>query len=363
MTQTPRRRPRWLLPVGAATAVMGVTATFAVAASAETPAPTASELLTAVAQPNASALSGTVVTRGDLGLPAVPAGVADVGPFTLNDDEVTAQVWVDGETKQRITLGSASDEASVIRNGEETWLWSATDNRATLVRGEKGSTADEVPGTPAQMAEEILAKVEPSSDVAVRNGSQVAGRDVYDLVVTPKDDATLVARVVVAVDVETSVPLQVEVYSTQLTAPAYSSGFKDISFDAPPAAVFEFSAPEGAEVTQQEMRKPEADKPTSEAEVIGEGWSAVVVGNIDIQDLVAEAVQQQSTPADPELQRAATEAFTTFMTLPQLSGQWGSGRVVQGTLFSVLITDDGQYAAGAVEPETLAAALSKAAAE
>lgn len=361
MSSANRRRSRWLIPVGAATVVVGASATFAVAASADTPAPSPADLLTAVAEPTVSALSGTVVTRGDLGLPPVPAGIADVGPFSLNDDEVTAEVWVDGDTKQRVTVGTASDEVSAIRNGEQAWLWSAADNRVTVVRGDDADTAKDAPGTPAEMAAEILAEVEPTSEVAVVDGDDVAGRDVYDLVITPKDDATLVARVVVAVDAETSVPLQVEVFSTLLSEPAFSSGFADVEFSTPPASVFEFTPPAGAEVTERQP-EPKKDKPKADTQVVGEGWSAVAVGRIDVQGLIAGSSNGQQRPTDPKMQQAAAEAFTTFMTLPQVSGEWGTGRVVAGSLFSVLITDDGQYAVGAVAPETLSAALAESAA-
>lgn len=362
MSPADRRRSRWLIPVGAATVVLGASATFAVAASADTPAPSAEELLTAVAQPEASALSGTVLTRGDLGLPAVPAGIADVGPFSLNDDEVTAQVWVDGDDKARITVGAGPEEVSVIRDGDQAWLWSAADNRATVVRGEGQEPTKELPGTPAEMAAEILAEVQPTSEVTVVDGDQVAGRDVFDLVVTPKDDQTLVAQVVIAVDVATSVPLQVEVYSTELSTPAYQSGFTSVEFAAPDSAVFQFVPPAGAEVTERQM-EPKTEKPDADVEIVGDGWSAVAVGRIDTQKLLSGAGDRQGSATDPELQKAAAEAFTTFMTLPQLSGEWGTGRVVAGTLFSVVITDDGQYAVGAVGPEALAAALSEAGAQ
>lgn len=357
MPPTDRRRSRWLLPVGAAVVVVGASASFAAAASADTPAPSPVDLLTAVAQPSASSLSGTVVTRGDLGLPEVPAAIADVGPFSLNDDEVSAQVWVGGDAQQRVTLGAGDTEVSAIRSGDQAWLWSAADNRATLVRGESDKTAGDLPGTPSEMAAELLAAVEPTSQVTVVNGDPVAGRDVYDLVVTPKDDKTLVARVVVAVDAATSVPLQVEVFATEMAEPTYSSGFTEVDFTAPPASVFEFTPPAGAEVTERQT-EPKAERPQTDAEVVGEGWSAVVVGRIDVQELVAGATSAEPGSADPRMQQAAAEAFTAFMTLPQISGEWGTGRVVAGTLFSVLITDDGQYAVGAVGPDELAAALS-----
>ena len=43
--------------------------------------------------------------------------------------------------------------------------------------------------------------------------------------------------------------------------------------------------------------------------------------------------------------------------LPTVSGAWGSGHLLRGTLFSALLTDDGRVAVGAVAPEALYAAL------
>ncbi len=39
--------------------------------------------------------------------------------------------------------------------------------------------------------------------------------------------------------------------------------------------------------------------------------------------------------------------------LPRISGSWGSGRLLESALFSLLLTDDGRLLAGAVSPERL----------
>ena len=44
-------------------------------------------------------------------------------------------------------------------------------------------------------------------------------------------------------------------------------------------------------------------------------------------------------------------------SIPEVSGTWGKGRVIDGTLFSAVLTDDGRIAVGAVAPEALFAAL------
>jgi hypothetical protein len=43
--------------------------------------------------------------------------------------------------------------------------------------------------------------------------------------------------------------------------------------------------------------------------------------------------------------------------LPRVSGDWGSGRLLAGTAFSAVLTDDGRLAVGAVRPEKLYQAL------
>jgi hypothetical protein len=39
--------------------------------------------------------------------------------------------------------------------------------------------------------------------------------------------------------------------------------------------------------------------------------------------------------------------------LPRVSGAWGGGRLLSGSLFSVLLTEDGRILAGAVSPQRL----------
>ena len=45
--------------------------------------------------------------------------------------------------------------------------------------------------------------------------------------------------------------------------------------------------------------------------------------------------------------------------LPKKDGQWGSGRLLAGTAFSAVLTDDGRIAVGAVRPEKLYEALAR----
>jgi hypothetical protein len=43
--------------------------------------------------------------------------------------------------------------------------------------------------------------------------------------------------------------------------------------------------------------------------------------------------------------------------LPEVHGSWGSGRLLEGTLFTAVLTNDGRLAIGAVGPQQVYAAL------
>ena len=55
--------------------------------------------------------------------------------------------------------------------------------------------------------------------------------------------------------------------------------------------------------------------------------------------------------------RVPGELQGLLSSIPEVSGTWGKGRVIDGTLFSAVLTDDGRVAVGAVAPDALFAAL------
>jgi hypothetical protein len=80
--------------------------------------------------------------------------------------------------------------------------------------------------------------------------------------------------------------------------------------------------------------------------VVGSGWSTVGVGRDPA------GATTSGTTADLGSQLSAI-----LSNLPEVHGTWGSGRVLEGTLFTVVLTDDGRVAVGAVGPQQVYAAL------
>jgi outer membrane lipoprotein-sorting protein len=389
-------RARWVLPVAAA-GVIGATAlTVNQTASADSglPSRTAAQLLADVRSADVSSLSGTVVQTSDLGLPDLPGlggsgrpGSASSSLTSLVSGTHTWRIWLDGPTRQRLALIGANGESDVIHNGTDVWLWSSADKTAVhhkLSSGQAraGATGNHLPGglpggvpsalpsgaprTPDEAAGAALALMGKDTTVTTSGTASVAGRSAYELVLTPKDKTTLVGSVRIAIDSQEHIPLRVQVYSTKLTNPAFEVGFTAVDFAKPDARQFAFTPPTGTTVTESDqLTAPKGGastnatpvKPADRAsnmmqgppKVVGSGWSTVVVAPFT---LPSSQQKDGGSAAD-----SAAQLNGILKALPTASGTWGSGHVLQGTLFSLVLTDDGRMAVGAVSPDRLYTAL------
>ena len=93
---------------------------------------------------------------------------------------------------------------------------------------------------------------------------------------------------------------------------------------------------------------------------MGEGWSTVVIADLPadaLADLAEDGMRATVRRATAVGDEPAGTALALIEALPAESGAWGTGRVLRGTLFSAILTDDGRVAVGAVSPEALGAAL------
>lgn len=333
------RRPalRWLVPVLAAALVVGGgAAANAVANRDDTPdlpPRTAAELLTDL-QTAQVVGSGTVVVTADLGLPELPDsdehGHADLG--SLWSGSSTLRLWYDGPERVRLALLGTLSQADIIRNGRDLWIWDSAKNQAShRVLPEDLPTHPRPPGpalSPPEAAEAILAAIEPSTEVSAESTTRVADRDAYELVLTPRDEASLVSQIRVAIDAEHSIPLSVQVYG-QAAEPAWEASFTQISFERPDPEQFRFNPPPGTTVTEDDLwpSLPMLEDPPAGVTVVGEGWTRVLVVRL------SETAQEQ------------VDALRWLLP---------DGQALSGSLFSVLLTEDGRVLLGAVTPERLA---------
>ncbi len=375
---TSRPALRWLVPAAAAAAVIGGGAaigTFAANAEPALPERSAAQLLVDLQTARLDGLSGTVVQQADLGLPSLPGlggggqGSADLASLVSGTN--TLRVWYAGPDQARVALMGTLGETDVIRNGNDVWVWSSRENTAThrKLSGDEATRRPEalpsgLPSTPQEAADAALKAVDPTTKVTTGRSATVAGRDAYELILSPRDTASLVGQVRLAIDAKEHVPLRVEVFAKGVDEPAIKVAFTQVDFARPDAQQFRFNPPPGAKVTEESATDPrqsgsalgkdEQDRgeqgrrdaaggPT----VVGEGWTSVLVMKAPTGD--AEAPQQ----ARPDEAEGRQQIDALLGQLQQVNGAWGSGRLLSGKLFSVLLTDDGRVLVGAVAPEKL----------
>lgn len=348
---------RWLVPGGTAAVIAGLL--VAPGAAADLPAKSPEEVLVMASEAEVDSFSGTIRATLNLGIPtglltgldgdagSGPGAMAGTG---LGDDERVVRVWKDGETLLRASAATSMGEQTLIRNGDDLWYYDS--DAATLTTGEvpaewdsQTSASDsrawaDVP-EPAVLAEQLIDAVEPTTEVSAGEPTVVAGREAYEVVLTPQQQGTLVGSAALAVDAQTGAVLRVQVTATGASDPAVDVGFTEFDPTAPAAEVFALTTPPGASVEQFDPdTRDKADYGPTEREsgapeptTVGTGWTTVVVLPAGEQKMAAEDV----LPAE---------------LLQPVDG----GAVLSTALVSVMLADDGRVLVGAVTPEVLAAA-------
>lgn len=410
-----RRLSRWIpaiaapIAIGVAVVVVPMQANAAVDLPDLTPA----ELLEFAAASEADALSGTIEQSSELGLPDLSGltgtmgggggssgdfgsgsgsgdsgadeGADDAASATDLDDLIslatgthTARVYLDG-TNVRLQVLDDLAERNVYLSDHDAWIYDSREAAATHVtidraaldalkaelHAEAEAHADEARDqleaelgtplpTPDEMLDQALAKLDESTEVSVGTDARVAGREVYELVLEPRDADTLVGEISVAIDGDTGVALAASVTARGASEPAFSVAFTEVTFEAPDASVFAFTPPEGTAVTEHEVPVPTLaeleqmraehaagasapDEAMPQPEIIGEGWSTVVVLPTGATGAAAAG------GLDPE-----ASALLGTLTEPV-----DGGHILQTSLLTVLITDDGRVLAGAVTADHL----------
>ncbi len=304
------------------------------------PPVSAEDLVTSMLTSKVPALGGTVTVHNALGLPALP-GVA--APLTR--PESTLRVWSDGQGHDRLALPSRGGEQVFIDDGTTLWRYDSSSRTATAREHRAAPDHQHPPMTdPAHTAQELVGDLRKSSAVTVDGTGAVAGRPVYQLVLTPAPtERTLLREVRVAVDSATRVPLQLTVLTNGSPDPALQIGFSDLTVGAQDPALFHFTPPAGVKVERPEFAKPPGQHDDNMIHTQGDGWDTLVLGQLP--------PRQPGARDDPV-------ALIQRIGHPT-SGAWGQGWVVQTAVGTVVLTSAGRVAAGAVPQQVLDEALAR----
>ncbi|MDN5857241.1 MAG: outer membrane lipoprotein carrier protein LolA [Pseudonocardia sp.] len=305
-------------------------------AAPQLPPVTPQELVASVLEAKPGPFDGSVEVHNALGLPALP-GLPHAGAGTS-----TARVWSGGEGRVRLQLPSPGAERTFVSDGTTFWAWDSATRE--VVTGKAGEQHPRRTGSdPAAAARELIDKLRATSTLSVDGTAEVAGRPVYELVLAPlASERTLLREVRIAVDGEQRMPLRLVVLANGSTEPVLSLGFTDITFGPQDPSLFTFTPPPGATVKPAPQRSaPGTPGPGGDTTTVGDGWDTVY--------LAKRAAGGPDAGVAPELDKLGTP----------VSGSWGTGRLITSAVGSIIVTDDGRVAAGAVPEPVLTEALAR----
>ncbi|MCW2897372.1 MAG: hypothetical protein JWO75_6861 [Actinomycetia bacterium] len=381
------RRARWAVP-GTAVAVTAVAVAAlqipAALASPNLPNRTPAQLLASIsADAKVPPMTGTVVETASLGLPQLPQTGSATSMTSLLSGSHTMKVYYQDAKHYRLEIPQPESETDVIANGSKLWLWQSTGNSVTEFvqpadNAKAKSTTPKLPQTPLtpqQAANQVLAAVGKTTLVSDQANVMVAGEPSYQLVLAPKDQRSLVGRVVIAVDGKYGVPLRVQLYAKGASSPAFQVGYTALQWVAPAPANFSFTPPHGASVDvvnpKDQAKSGSGSTPNSASTgTYGNSWLTVVA--LPQQDLMqgfgtgsassgsASSSGKQQNIASANNQGVGVSSQELLSALlgsaKPVHGSWGSGTLVTTSLVSMLMTG-GEVYIGAVQPSVLYSAV------
>jgi outer membrane lipoprotein-sorting protein len=376
-----RRRLRWAVPAAVVAVTAGVSSLSRVLPAGADPSPvlpalTPAQLLDKVHNASVTTLSGDIRLSSNLGLPDLGSlGLGGGSLLDLLSGSHTAHLWVDGPEHVRVALDSPQAENDWIRNGNDLWSWDSASQHVThttLTDGAADDSANDKPDTtdgapmldPVAAADQLLASIDPTTAVTVQTPGYVAGRPVYELVVSPRSDKSTIGDGVISVDAATGIPLAVRIDARGATNPALQVTFTSVSFDKPDASTFAFTPPPGAVVDQTDGpagllpidgmgHRGERRIRAAATGVTGSAPATATRGGPQVTT-IGTAWESVAVISGFDIGRQFGELFANSATIPVGSH---TAHVVSTSLVNVLVLDDGRIAVAAMTPDAIAAAV------
>lgn len=420
---------RWVPAIAAPVLVAGL-ALFPTVANAEVDLPekSATELMLFMSNESVP-FSGTVVKVANLGLPEfmqmpevddatlermqeqMPDGMEELMlQSTMTSDlanllEFAAgthnlRLYYGGEDQIRVQVLDRMSQRDFIVNGTDVWFydddqrtaWHAEidESQVTEARAyaqlQFGELSAQLPfdaTSPAAAAEALLAQVETDAEVTVGTDRMVAGREAYELIITPDAVESTIESVSVSIDGENGFPLAVTVMAKGEADPVFEIGFSSISFAAPADSIFDFNP--GADVTVEKLvipseaeleaefeqfkQSPEFDEYRADYEAAREQLERYENGELELTEAEKAELQAQLQARVDEVSTVYENGWASVVELrldldaemldleyfDSMVTQLPQGRAITTALVNVLITNDGRVLMGAVSVSTLQA--------
>lgn len=209
---------------------------------------TAPELVAAIRASDAQAYAGVVRSRGGVEL---PTDDSLEGAAKLLGRDGTLRVWWSGADAWRVATLRTTGETDLLHRGEDNLRWVYESKNVTVYPDTPVRLPTSVDVLPPVLAERVLQGARPD-EVERLPTERVAGRTAAGLRLTPDQPQSSIGRVDVWADVETGLPLRVELYGAAGPA-ALSTTFTDLTLGEPDAEALDFRPPPDSDVRYEEV--------------------------------------------------------------------------------------------------------------
>lgn len=241
--------------------VIGIVSVAGAGSSTTLPTVSAEELMAKMAQSDlrSQSVSGEVSwSNGLFGNLEMPTGMAHMPAQSPLLSSGSGRLWASEDGLRVESQGSGGDQVAAVSKASRTaWTYDSAAKTAQryVMTGEPVGMPSPSPAAtlaPAAISA-YLQRLAPFATVEVGGQTTVAGREAYTLRMTPVAQDTALGVVQAAIDGETMMPLQLEVFAKSGGEAVLRFGFDSISYESVDAALFEFAAPDGAKVTTENI--------------------------------------------------------------------------------------------------------------
>jgi hypothetical protein len=209
---------------------------------------TAPEVVAAIRASDDEPYQGLVRSRGGVEL---PTDDSLEGAAKLLGRDGTLRVWWSGADAWRVATLRTTGETDLLHQAGMNLRWVYESKNVTLYPDTPVRLPVSADVLPPVLAERVLQGARPD-EVERLPTERVAGRAAAGLRLTPADEQSSVGRVDIWADVETGLPLRVELYGD--TGPAaLSTTFVDLSLGEPDDEVFAFEPPDDSRVRYEDV--------------------------------------------------------------------------------------------------------------
>lgn len=348
-----RWKYRFGIPLVGAAVALGAASLTPALTNAQTPLlqpMSASQLIAAVIGAAPVQYSGQLqITSNILGsdaslLSSVGQGVA------LPEGTSQVMVYRGAGANLRLQEINAQSERDLYVNSAGAWSWNSANTSAEHVAF--GSSTQESSSmqqmNPTEMADALVGRLAPTSDVTVGANTYVAGHAAYTLSLAPLQSGSTISSVRIFVDAKNYHVLAVSVNSVYSSSPVLQMGYQSITFADPSTSNFAFTPPTGATVktvtTAQLQAMFDPMSTSTKPVTLGTSWQTVdelpatLLGQLS-SSIGAKGLAELETPvvlANGETAESIHTALFNLLVLPN------NGPILAGAVRgSVLESDAG----------------------